>query len=157
MWQEIALYIKTHYLAQIVSVAVCYAAVLTAVFIDLVTGLRKSHALQVPTSSLRLRSTAGKTLKYIAPMTCLTLIDLMAAAVLPLPLFTLLWAAYCIWCEYVSVREKAWRKQELETARKTISVMIGNEKELAEKLVTLLFDHKDKRQIKTEITDGKQS
>jgi hypothetical protein len=66
------------------------------------------------------------------------LIDIMAAVVLPAPFFSMLWAAYCVYCEFVSVREKAWTKAELQKAENTMNVIVENKEDIARMVIKLL-------------------
>ncbi len=43
----------------------------------------------------------------------------------------MIWAAWCIFCEFKSVREKAWTKAELRKAEKTMRVIVENRDDIA--------------------------
>ena len=66
-------------------------------------------------------------------------VDLICCIIIPIPAFSLLWAAYCVWCEFVSVREKSWQKAELRKAEKTMSVIIENKDDIAALVAEILF------------------
>lgn len=68
----------------------------------------------------------------------LVFIDLICCAVIPLPAFSMLWAAYCIFCEFVSVREKAWEKAEILRAERTMNIVIENKDDIAAIVAKLL-------------------
>lgn len=52
----------------------------------------------------------------------------------------MIWTGYCIFCEFKSVREKAWEKEELRKAEKTMSVIIENKDDIARMVAQILFD-----------------
>lgn len=58
-------------------------------------------------------------------------IDLIACTVLPFPVFSMIWAGYCVFCEFVSVREKSWQKAEIRKQEKTVSILLENKEDLA--------------------------
>lgn len=78
----------------------------------------------------------------------LIFIDLICCIVVPFPIFSMLWAAYCVFCEFKSVREKSWQKAELRKAEKTMSVIIENKDEIAKLAAEILFQTQDKEQKK---------
>ena len=82
-------------------------------------------------------------------MLCLTIIDIMLSVYIPLPVFTILWAVYCVWCEFKSVTEKSWKKAELREAANTMNVIIKNKDDIAN-IVAELIKEKEK-----ETEDGK--
>jgi hypothetical protein len=53
----------------------------------------------------------------------------------------MLWAAFCIFCEFKSVREKAWQKEELRNAEKTMNVIIENKDDIAKLVAAILFEN----------------
>ena len=70
---------------------------------------------------------------------------LLAAVLLPVPAFSMIWAAYCIYCEFKSVREKAWQKEELRKAEKTMNVVIENKDDIAKLVAAVLFEQQESR------------
>lgn len=121
-----------------------YAGVFMAMGIDLIFGIKKAKAQKIDRTSTALKKTATKGQKYFSPMLCLTLIDVMTCMHVPVPIFTLGWAAYCVWCEFLSVREKSWQKAEMLEAAKTMNVVIKNKDDLAKMVVELMTETKDK-------------
>lgn len=61
----------------------------------------------------------------------------------PVPAFAMLWASYCVFCEFKSVREKSWEKAELRKAEKTMSVIIENKDDIAKMVAEILFNNKE--------------
>lgn len=117
-----------------------YAGVFLAMAIDLIFGYRKAKQMKIDRNSTALKKTATKGQKYFSPMLCLTIIDVMTCMHVPVPIFTLLWAAYCVWCEFLSVREKSWKKAEMLEAAKTMNVVIKNKDDLAKMVVELMTE-----------------
>ena len=89
--------------------------------------------------------------KYFTPFLTLCFIDILCCVVVPIPVFSMLWTAYCIFCEFVSVREKSWQKEELRKAEKTMRVIIDNKDEIAKMAAGLLFQREhDNNTVKKE-------
>ena len=125
-----------------------YAGVFLAMGVDLIFGIKKAKEQNIDRTSTALKKTATKGQKYFSPMLCLTIIDVMTCMHVPLPVFTLFWAGYCVWCEFKSVREKSWKKAEILEAAKTMNVVIKNKDDLAKMMVELMTEVKDKEENK---------
>ena len=115
-----------------------YGAVLFAMFIDLITGLRKAKKAGIATPSRAMRKSCDKAIKYFFPMLCLMPVDILASQLLPLPAFTMLMAAFNIYCEWVSVFEKTHTKKEIHDAANTVSVIVKNKDDLAQVFAEVL-------------------
>ena len=50
----------------------------------------------------------------------------------------MLWAAYCVFCEFISIREKAWQKAEIRKQERTMKVILENKEDIAKTLIQLL-------------------
>jgi hypothetical protein len=122
----------------IILISISAAAMLVAMVIDLYFGVKKAKENKQATTSKGLKKTCDKARKYFMPFLVLMLIDIMAAVVLPAPFFSMLWAAYCVYCEFVSVREKAWTKAELQKAENTMNVIVENKEDIARMVIKLL-------------------
>lgn len=115
-----------------------YGAVLFAMFIDLITGLRKAKQAGIATTSRLLKKSCDKAIKYFFPMLCLMPVDILASQFLPLPAFTMLMAAFNIYCEWKSVFEKTHTKREIHEAANTVSVIVKNKDDLAQVFAEVL-------------------
>lgn len=115
-----------------------YGAVLFAMFIDLITGLRKAKQAGIATTSRLLKKSCDKAIKYFFPMLCLMPVDILASQFLPLPAFTMLMAAFNIYCEWKSVFEKTHTKREIHEAAQTVSVIVKNKDDLAQVFAEVL-------------------
>lgn len=115
-----------------------YGAVLFAMFIDLITGLRKAKQTGIATTSRLLKKSCDKAIKYFFPMLCLMPVDILASQFLPLPAFTMLMAAFNIFCEWKSIMEKTHTKKEMHEAAQTVSVIVKNKDDLAQVFAEVL-------------------
>ena len=109
-------FLNNHLYKQVIGIGLAYGGLLLAMGIDLVYGVKKAKELKIARTSTGYKKTAAKAQKYLSPMLCLTIVDIMLSICIPFPVFTLIWAAYCVFCEFKSIREKSWQKAELREA-----------------------------------------
>lgn len=120
-------------------VSLCMAAMLVAMVVDLIFGVRKAKRNGEATTSNGLKKTCDKARKYFSPFMATVCIDIIAAcANLQVPIFSMLWAAYCVFCEFISIREKAWQKAEIRKQERTMKVILENKEDIAKTLIQLL-------------------
>ena len=120
-------------------VSLCMAAMLVAMVVDLIFGVRKAKRNGEATTSTCLKKTCDKARKYFSPFMATVCIDIIAAcANLQVPIFSMLWAAYCVFCEFISIREKAWQKAEIRKQERTMKVILENKEDIAKTLIQLL-------------------
>nr|DAH95534.1 MAG TPA: holin [Bacteriophage sp.] len=120
-------------------VSLCMAAMLVAMVVDLIFGVRKAKRNGEATTSTGLKKTCDKARKYFSPFMATVCIDIIAAcANLQVPIFSMLWAAYCVFCEFISIREKAWQKAEIRKQERTMKVILENKDDIAKTLIQLL-------------------
>lgn len=120
-------------------VTLCMAAMLVAMLVDLIFGVRKAKRNGEATTSTGLKKTCDKARKYFSPFMATVCIDIIAAcANLQVPIFSMLWAAYCVFCEFISIREKAWQKAEIRKQERTMKVILENKDDIAKTLIQLL-------------------
>ena len=120
-------------------VSLCMAAMLVAMVVDLIFGVRKAKRNGEATTSTGLKKTCDKARKYFSPFMATVCIDIIAAcANLQVPIFSMLWSAYCVFCEFISIREKAWQKAEIRKQEKTISILLENKDDLAKAFAEVL-------------------
>jgi hypothetical protein len=115
-----------------------YLGVLLAMFVDLITGVRKAKAAGTARTSEGYKRTCDKAIKYFFPMLCLSMIDLMASTLMPIPGFTMAMGAFNIFCEFKSVLEKTHEKEEIRKAEKTMSIVLENKEDFAKLLAKLM-------------------
>lgn len=120
-------------------VSLCMAAMLVAMVVDLIFGVRKAKRNGEATTSTGLKKTCDKARKYFSPFMATVCIDIIAAcANLQVPIFSMLWSAYCVFCEFISIREKAWQKAEIRKQERTMKVILENKEDFAKTLIQLL-------------------
>ena len=119
-------------------------SLLVAMGIDLLYGVRKAKILGKATTSTGYKMTCEKGRKYFSPYIVLICIDLITCVIVPVPAFSMAWAAWCVFCEFKSVREKAWQKAELRNAENTMNVVIQNKDDIVKLLKEVLFNDNDK-------------
>ena len=125
--------------------ALTYVAVILAMAIDFIAGLRKAKLAGKVTTSRALKMTTEKATKYFLPMLCLSCIDVLTSVVLPAPFFTMLMGAFNIFCEWKSVLESTHDKQELRDAANTFNVIVKNKDDIAA-IVTQAMEMMAKKQ-----------
>ena len=111
--------------------ALTYIAVILAMSVDFVEGLRKARAAGNATNSRGYKKTTEKAAKYVLPMLCLTCVDVMTSVILPAPFFTMLMGGFNIFCEWKSVMESTHDKQEMGDAANTLNVIVKNKDDIA--------------------------
>ena len=120
-------------------VSLCMAAMLVAMVVDLIFGVRKAKRNGEATTSTGLKKTCDKARKYFSPFMATVCIDIIAAcANLQVPIFSMLWSAYCVFCEFISIREKAWQKAEIRKQERMMKVILENKEDIAKTLIQLL-------------------
>lgn len=123
-------FVHDHLLLHAVIVALCMAAMLIAMTADLITGIQKAKARGEATTSKGLKKTAAKAEKYFLPFMVTVCIDFISSVIIPIPAFSMLWAAYCCLCEWKSVRESVWKKEEIAQQERTLRVLIENKEDI---------------------------
>lgn len=138
-------FIREHLMTHIVLIALSSAAMLLAMAVDFASGLRKAKQRGEATTSRGLKKTASKATKYFTPYMVLVCIDLISCAIIAWPVFSMLWAGYCVFCEFKSVREKSWQKAEMRKAEKTMRVIVENKDDLAKVATQLIFENGEEK------------
>ena len=110
--------------------AIAYIAVIIAMAVDFVAGLRKAKAAGIASNSRGYKMTTEKAAKYFLPMLCLTCVDIMTSVILPAPFFTMLMGGFNIFCEWKSVMESTHDKQEMREAANTLNVIVKNKDDI---------------------------
>lgn len=120
----------------IIACEVCFLC--GAMTIDFFSGLHKAKINGIARNSRKLKMTAKKAHRYFSPLAVLVFIDLLTAICLPAPFFSILYTAYLLYCEYSSIKEKAWEKAEIERAARTINMIIENREDMAKTIAELI-------------------
>ena len=120
-------------------VSQCMAAMLVDRGVGFTFRVRKAKRNGEATTSTGFKKTCDKARKYFSPFMATVCIDIIAAcANLQVPIFSMLWSAYCVFCEFISIREKAWQKAEIRKQERTMKVILENKEDIAKTLIQLL-------------------
>lgn len=135
MIEELNTLMSEHIYRYAVIESLCMASILIAMTIDLIFGIRKARINGEATTSRGLKKTCDKARKYFSPLLCIVCIDLISCVVTSVPMFSMLWSVYCIFCEFMSVREKAWQKAEIRQQERTMRVLLDNKDDIVKALI----------------------
>lgn len=149
-------FIQDHLFLHLVLIAVSTAAIIVAMAMDFISGVQKAKQRGELCTSAKYKKTTTKAKKYFSPFLVLTMIDLICCVVIPFPIFAMLWAAYVCFCEFKSVREKSWEKEELRKAEKTMSIIIENKDDIARLAAQILFESQKEKENKNDTRTTEQ-
>lgn len=131
-------FLMEHFFEHGMWIVLTYVLVVVAMAIDLITGVRKSRKLGRSINSRGYKRTCNKALNYFLPMMCLSCIDVIASAVVGLPALTMLYGAYCVFCELKSVMETTHDKEAIRNDVRELLELgenIGEVREMMRKLI----------------------
>lgn len=138
MTEIIHTFLQEHLYRSALVIAICMGALIVSMAVDLFFGIKKARQNGEATTSMGLKKTCDKARKYFSPFMVTVCIDLIACIVMPFPVFSMIWAGYCVFCEFMSVREKSWQKAEIRKQEKTISILLENNDDLAKAFAEVL-------------------
>ena len=138
MTEIIHTFLQEHLYRSALVIAICMGALIVSMAVDLFFGIKKARQNGEATTSKGLKKTCDKARKYFSPFMVTVCIDLIACIVMPFPVFSMIWAGYCVFCEFMSVREKSWQKAEIRKQVKTISILLENKDDLAKAFAEVL-------------------
>ena len=138
MTEIIHTFLQEHLYRSAIVIAICMGALIVSMAVDLFFGINKAKQNGEATTSMGLKKTCDKARKYFSPFMVTVCIDLIACIVMPFPVFSMIWAGYCVFCEFMSVREKSWQKAEIRKQEKTISILLENKDDLAKAFAEVL-------------------
>lgn len=124
---------------------IAYAVVVIAMGVDLATGIRKSLRRGRKLNSRGYKRTCGKAVKYLLPMMCLSCIDLLASVVVSVPVLTMLYGAYCAFCEWKSVMETTHDKAQIERQINAVTGAISQSSDLKQLIINILKSNDDEK------------
>ena len=125
-------------------IAICMGAIVFSMGVDLVSGVKKAIENGEATTSTGFKKTCDKARKYFSPFLVAMCVDIIACIVIPLPVFSMIWAAYVCFCEFKSVREKAWQKAEIRKQEKIFSIMLENKDDIAKMIAEAIKETQKK-------------
>lgn len=138
-------YLREHLMTHVVLIALTSSSIVGAMIVDFISGLKKARARGEATTSKGLKRTAAKATKYFTPYAVLMFIDIISSAVVPVPAFSMLWGIYCVLCEFLSVREKSWKKAELRAAERTMRIIVENKDDVAKMASEIMFNNENNK------------
>lgn len=144
MTEIIHTFLQEHLYRSALIIAICMGALVVSMGVDLFFGIKKAKENGEATTSRGFKKTCDKARKYFSPFMVAVCIDLIACIVLPLPVFSMIWAGYCVFCEFVSVREKSWQKAEIRKQERTMNILLENKDDIAKAMVKILKEVESK-------------
>lgn len=117
-----------------------YGAVVVAMIVDFISGVRKARKSGIATRSRGYKMTCEKASKYFMPMVVLSCVDIICSPVVHLPVFTMLMGSFNVFCEWKSVMESTHEKEEIRDAASTLNLIIRNKDDIAAMIVSLMRD-----------------
>jgi hypothetical protein len=138
MTEIIHTFLQEHLYRTALIVALCMGALVVSMAVDLFFGVKKAKENGEATTSRGFKKTCDKARKYFSPFLVAVCIDLIACIVIPFPVFSMIWAGYCVFCEFVSVREKSWQKAEIRKQERTLNVLLENKDDVAKAVIEIL-------------------
>lgn len=122
-------------------IVLCMGAIVFAMGVDLVSGVKKAMENGEATTSTGFKKTCDKARKYFSPFLVVMCVDIIACIVIPFPVFSMIWAAYVCFCEFKSVREKSWQKAEIRKQERTISILLENKDDIAKLVAEVIKEN----------------
>lgn len=119
-------------------IVITYMLVMVAMGADLVTGVWKSRKIGRELNSRGYKRTCFKAMNYFLPLMCVSCIDMLASAVISVPVLTLVFGAYCVFCELKSVLESTHDKEAIRNDLRDLLELgenISDVKDLIRKLI----------------------
>lgn len=131
-------FLVEHFFEHGVWILITYVLVTVAMAVDLVTGVWKSRKMGRRLNSRGYKRTCGKAVNYFLPMMCMSCIDVLGSAVVGVPVLTMVYGAYCVFCELKSVLETTQDKEAIRNDLRDLLELgenIGDVKDLIRKLL----------------------
>lgn len=128
-------FLHDHLYLDAIIMFICFCGIIGAMFIDLVAGVQKAKERGEVRTSTGFKKTCDKARKYFGPFCICVFMDLVTCIVIPFPIFSILWTIWVLFCEYTSVREKAWDKVEIRKQDRTMQVILENKDDIAKAIV----------------------
>lgn len=138
MTEIIHTFLQEHLYRSALIIAICMGSLVVSMAVDLFFGIKKAKENGEATTSRGFKKTCDKARKYFSPFMVAVCIDLITCVVIPIPVFSMIWAGYCVFCEFASVREKSWQKAEIRKQERTLSVLLENKDDIAKAMVEIM-------------------
>lgn len=137
-------FLQQHLYLHAFVIFICFLSIIVTMPIDLVTGIQKAIELNEVRTSTGYKKTCDKARKYFGPFGITVCIDIVSCVIVPIPVFSIIWSIWVDFCEFKSVREKAWEKAEIRKQDRTIQVILENKDAIANTVVELLKQSTEK-------------
>ena len=147
MTEIIHTFLQEHLYKTALIFAICMGALIVSMGVDLFLGVRKAKENGEATTSKGYKKTCDKAQKYFLPLIATMCIDLITCEIIPIPAFSISWTGYCLFCEFVSIREKSWKKAEIRKQEKTISIILDNKDDLAKAFAKVLKEQEKEGKV----------
>lgn len=138
MTEIVTNFLQQHLYLHAFVIFICFLSIIVAMVIDLVAGIQKAVELNEARTSTGYKKTCDKARKYFGPFGITVCIDIVTCIIVPIPIFSILWSIWVGFCEFKSVREKAWEKAETRKQDRTMQVILENKDDIAKTIVELL-------------------
>lgn len=138
MTEIVTNFLQQHLYLHAFVIFICFLSIIVAMVIDLVAGIQKAVELNEARTSTGYKKTCDKARKYFGPFGITVCIDIVTCIIVPIPVFSILWSIWVGFCEFKSVREKAWEKAEIRKQDRTMQVILENKDDIAKTIVELL-------------------
>lgn len=148
MTEIITNFMQEHLYLHAFVIFICFLAIIVSMLIDLIAGVQKAKELGIARTSTGFKKSCDKARKYFTPFGVAVCIDIVTCIISPFPIFSMIWTIWVGFCEFKSVREKAWEKEEIRKQDRTMQVILENKDDIAK----ALFEAMRKEQ---EAQDGK--
>ena len=119
-------FVREHLLVHVVLIGLSLSMMIISMAVDLWSGVLKAKKNGQARTSTGFKKTCEKGRKYFSPFLVLVCIDFITCVIIPFPVFSMIWAMYCIFCEFKSVRENHWKKAEMRKQERTFSIALEN-------------------------------
>lgn len=117
---------------------VCFLVLLGAMTIDFFAGVHKAKERGEARTSTGYKKTCDKARKYFPTFAIAAFMDIITCIIVPFPIFVIAWTLYLCFCEFTSVREKAWQKAEIRKQDRTMQVILENKEDIAKAMIEVL-------------------
>lgn len=135
-------FLQDHFYLTALVIFLCFLAIIVSMVIDLIAGVQKAKQLGIARTSTGYKKTCAKAVKYFSPFAVAVCVDIITCIIVPIPVFSMMWTCWVGFCEFTSVREKAWEKEEIRKQNRTMQVILENKDDIAKAVVEILKNHK---------------
>lgn len=138
MDKAIHIFLTEHLYMCALVIFVCFFALIVAMATDLLSGVFKARELGIARTSTGYKKTCDKARKYFSTFIAASMIDIITCIFSPFPIFTIAWTCYLCFCEFKSVREKAFEKAEIRKQDRTMQVILENKEDIARAMIDIM-------------------